>query len=67
MKVDELSGEVEILSEQLNSATQTKNKLIQKVADLEEELKKTKDLVKQQSKFPTNKRYHNADVILYFS
>lgn len=51
MKVDELSGEVEILSEQLNNATQTKNKLIQKVADLEEELKKTKDLVKQQSNF----------------
>lgn len=54
VKVDELSGEVEILSEQLNSATQTKNKLIQKVADLEEELKKTKDLVKQQSKFEFN-------------
>lgn len=51
MKVDELSGEVEILSEQLNTATQSKNKLLQKVADLEEELKKTKDLVKQQSKF----------------
>lgn len=50
VKVDELSGEVEILSEQLNTATQSKNKLIQKVADLEEELKKTKDLVKQQSK-----------------
>lgn len=49
VKVDELSGEVEILSEQLNTATQAKNKLNQKVADLEEELKKTKDLVKQQS------------------
>ncbi|KAJ6643862.1 JNK-interacting protein 3 [Pseudolycoriella hygida] len=49
VKVDELSGEVEILSEQLNSATQAKNKLLQKVADLEEELKKTKDLVKQQN------------------
>lgn len=50
VKVDELSGEVEILSEQLNTATQAKHKLIQKVTDLEEELKKTKDLVKQQSK-----------------
>lgn len=56
VKVDELSGEVEILSEQLNSSTQAKNKLVQKVADLEEELKKTKDLVKQQSMFLTKDR-----------
>lgn len=62
MKVDELSGEVEILSEQLNTATQAKHKLMQKVSDLEEELKKTKDLVKQQSKSTINRIYHQSFV-----
>lgn len=70
VKVDELSGEVEILSEQLSSATQAKNKLIQKIADLEEELKKTKDLVKQQSKFEHKKLLRifkaNEFLLLFF-
>lgn len=47
MKVDELTGEIEILREELNSVILSKNKLKSKVADLEDDLKKTKLLIKQ--------------------
>lgn len=51
VKVDELAGEIEILREELNAVSQSREKLRNKVTDLEEELKKTKEQVKQQSEF----------------
>lgn len=50
VKVDELTGEIEILREELNTANQSRQKLRQKVSDLEEELKQSKTLVKASSK-----------------
>lgn len=50
VKVDELTGEVEILREELNAVSQSRNKLRQKITDLEDELKKTKEQTKQQCK-----------------
>lgn len=47
VKVDELTGEIEILREELNAVILSRNKLKTKVAELEEELKKTKAQVKQ--------------------
>lgn len=46
VKVDELTGEIEILREELNTANQARNKLRQKVSDLEDELKQNKSLAK---------------------
>ncbi|XP_055601258.1 JNK-interacting protein 3 isoform X2 [Uranotaenia lowii] len=47
VKVDELTGEIEILREQLNTVILSRNKLNAKVSELEEELKKNKAMVKQ--------------------
>ncbi|XP_055324140.1 JNK-interacting protein 3 isoform X3 [Sitodiplosis mosellana] len=49
VKVDELAGEIEILREELNTANQSRQKLRQKVSELEEELKQSKTLVKANS------------------
>lgn len=46
VKVDELTGEIEILREELNTANQARTKLRQKVSDLEDELKQNKTLAK---------------------
>lgn len=47
VKVDELTGEIEILREELNAVILSRNKLKLKVCELEDELKKTKLQVKQ--------------------
>ncbi|XP_055619089.1 JNK-interacting protein 3 isoform X2 [Toxorhynchites rutilus septentrionalis] len=47
VRVDELSGEIEILREELNAVILSRNKLKTKVGELEEELKKTKAQIKQ--------------------
>ena len=47
MKVDELTGEIEILREELNAVILARNKLKIKVSELEDELKKTKEQIKQ--------------------
>jgi c-Jun-amino-terminal kinase-interacting protein 4 len=51
VKVDELTGETEILREELNAVIQSRNKLKVKVSELEEELKKTKEQIKQQGEY----------------
>lgn len=50
MKVDELTSEQEILREEIKSLQAVKNKLQQKVADLEEEIKKNKEEAAKQVK-----------------
>lgn len=50
VKVDELTGEIEILREELNTANQSRNKLRQRVSDLEDEIKQNKSLVKAHGK-----------------
>lgn len=49
MKVDELTGEIEILREELNAVIISRNKLKNKVSELEDELRKTKEQIKSQS------------------
>jgi len=49
--VDELTGEVEIVREELNAMQQSRTKLRQRISELEDELKKAKEQVKQQSMF----------------
>jgi c-Jun-amino-terminal kinase-interacting protein 4 len=49
VKVDELTGELEILREELNAVIMSKNKLKAKVGELEDELRKAKEQMKQQS------------------
>ncbi|GAB0096283.1 JNK-interacting protein 3 [Sergentomyia squamirostris] len=49
VKVDELTGENEMMREDLRSAFAMRQKLSQRMAELEEELKKTKEQLKQQS------------------
>lgn len=49
VKVDELTGELEILREELNAISLSRNKLRSKVSELEDELKKTKEKIKQQT------------------
>ncbi|XP_059615424.1 JNK-interacting protein 3 isoform X2 [Phlebotomus argentipes] len=49
VKVDELTGENEILREDLRSAFIMRQKLSTRIGDLEEELKKTKEQLKAQS------------------
>ena len=51
VKVDELTGEIEILRDELNAVIQSRNKLKVKVTELEDELRKTKEQMKQQSEF----------------
>lgn len=51
VKVDELTGEIEILREELNTANQSRQKLRQKISELEEELKQSKTLVKASSEY----------------
>lgn len=51
VKVDELTGEIEILREELNTANQSRQKLRQKILELEEELKQNKTLVKANSEY----------------
>lgn len=55
VKVDELTGEIEILREELNTANQGRNKLRQKVTDLEDELKQNKTLAKAHGEFTISK------------
>lgn len=52
VKVDELTGELEILREELNAVISSRNKLKTKVSELEDELRKAKDQMKQQSAEP---------------
>lgn len=49
VKLDELTGELEILREELNAVIQSRNKLKVKVGELEDELRKAKEQIKQQS------------------
>lgn len=49
VKVDELTGEIEILREELNTANQSRAKMRQKIAELEDDLKQSKTLVKANS------------------
>ncbi|XP_055708503.1 JNK-interacting protein 3 isoform X3 [Phlebotomus papatasi] len=49
VKVDELTGENEIMREDLRSAFITRQKLTMRISELEEELKKTKEQLKQQN------------------
>lgn len=49
VKVDELSGEIEIFREELNTANQARNKLKQRVTELEDELKQSKTIAKAHS------------------
>lgn len=49
--MDELTGEVEIVREELNAMQQSRTKLRQRISELEDELKKAKEQVKQQSIF----------------
>ncbi|CAH1714472.1 unnamed protein product [Chironomus riparius] len=49
VKVDELTGELEILREELNAVIQSRNKLKTKVGELEDDLRKAKDQIKQQT------------------
>lgn len=49
LRVDELTGEIEILREELNAVILSRNKLKEKVHELEDELKKAKEQIKQQS------------------
>jgi len=51
VKVDELTGEIEIVREELNAMQQSRTKLRQRISELEDDLKKVKEQVKQQSKF----------------
>jgi len=62
--VDELTGEVEIVREELNAMQQSRTKLRQRISELEDELKKAKEQVKQQSMFYQKRRmmcrWHSA-------
>lgn len=49
VKLDELTGEIEIMREEMNAIAQSRNKSREKIVDLEEELKKFKEQVKQHS------------------
>jgi chromosome segregation ATPase len=59
VKVDELTGEIEILREELNAVVISRNKLREKMADLEDELKKTKEQAKQST---SNEQEDESDV-----
>lgn len=50
VKVDELTSEQEILREEMKTLQAVKNRLKQRVADLEEELKKVKEEAAKQAK-----------------
>lgn len=50
VKVDELTGEIEIMREELNTANQSRSKLRQKVSELEDELRQSKTLAKAHGK-----------------
>lgn len=56
VKVDELAGEIEILREELNTANQARNKLRQRVAELEDEVKQNKSLVKAHGNYTYTQR-----------
>ncbi|XP_055527417.1 JNK-interacting protein 3 [Wyeomyia smithii] len=47
VKVDDMTGEIEILREELNAVILSRNKLKSKISNLEDDLKKTKLLIKQ--------------------
>lgn len=49
--MDELTGEIEIVREELNAMQQSRTKLRQRISELEDELKKAKEQVKQQSEY----------------
>ncbi|XP_063708151.1 JNK-interacting protein 3 [Culicoides brevitarsis] len=49
LRVDELTGEIEILREELNAVLLSKNKIKDKIYELEEELKKTKEQINQKN------------------
>lgn len=54
VKVDELTGELEILREELNAVIQSRNKLKVKVGDLEDDLRKAKEQMKQNTESEEN-------------
>ena len=54
MKVDELTGELEILREELNAVIQSRNKLKVKVGELEDDLRKAKEQMKQSTEHEEN-------------
>lgn len=54
VKVDELTGELEILREELNAVIQSRNKLKTKVGELEDDLRKAKEQMKQTSEHEEN-------------
>lgn len=49
VKVDELSGEIEIMREELIASNLHREKLRQRLTEMEEEMKKTKEQAKQQT------------------
>lgn len=54
VKVDELTGELEILREELNAVIQSRNKLKSKVGELEDDLRKAKEQMKQSTEHEEN-------------
>lgn len=54
VKVDELTGELEILREELNAVMQSRNKLKGKVGELEDDLRKAKEQMKQSTEHEEN-------------
>lgn len=54
VKVDELTGELEILREELNAVIQSRNKLKGKVGELEDDLRKAKEQMKQNTEHEEN-------------
>lgn len=54
VKVDELTGELEILREELNAVIQSRNKLKVKVGELEDDLRKAKEQMKQTTEHEEN-------------
>lgn len=61
VKVDELTGEVEILREELNASKMARHKLNDKISELDDELKKMKEQAKHHS---NNEQDEEGDVPL---
>lgn len=66
VKVDELTGEIEILREELNTANQARTKLRQKVSDLEDELKQNKTLAKAHGESIIIDGYSRSSINVFF-
>lgn len=63
VKVDELAGEIEILREEMNTANQGRNKLRQRVSELEDELKQNKTIAKAHSNYPVHLLFEHSVLI----